>query len=195
MTISIRLAKKSDLDHLLAADREWNSFTVEDADFQTVTLVNPWVITAEEIAAWANQRKQYFVMAVETDIKTDAKGCPRLIRWTSGGFVYEKTGEDGVLVRWFSLHPKSNPAEALTTIVAFLQDKTGGESITFHIRDRDEARIRLVIPVLQKLGFTIKLSPDHFEGGIDGWICTYAAQSPKKLVPKPPKAGGSATVS
>ena len=178
MTILIRRAKKTDVDDIVSADYEWNTFVVEDEDFETVSLLNPWCIEPNQIAEWNKLKKNIFVMAIETFVQTVVKGEQQNIRWVCGGFSYEKT-EEGYVVIWFATHPKASPTDSIAAIATYMKDlATDNDTVVFHIRDREEARLRLVLPILQKSGFAVSLLPDYFEDSIDGWKCTFGPKVP-----------------
>lgn len=174
---TIRWVEKYDIEQVMEAERLWNTVEMADQDFGLVTLLNPWTMSREAFMDMLSSQGTY--TAVVT-VPVEDSECPEEdTDWVVGVFTWEKE-VNGWSLLWFAICPFA-PIEEITNIILDELKQRADRSVsrkrvTFYLRDRDEARIRGLLPLFKLAGFSVKLAPNYFEGLIDGWKCEYESQ-------------------
>lgn len=196
--LTIRNINRDDLDAVEEIDRFWNTVEVDDDDFGKVVTENPWYLTKNEVVDIVRQRSdkesvtydtRTFVVDMEIEtyphkgLKTTEK-----IPWACASYCYEKRPDSFEIV-YLSIHPDSPMGEVLDRILFAMMSLVERSDIRDYfrivLRDRDEARIRFLIPKLQEIGCKVRLLPNHFkEDMIDGWECVWTCPVKNKKVAK-----------
>ncbi len=185
--MKIRLIEETDMEMLLDAERAFNLVKVSDLDFGDVEWLNPWTLSANDILAIIRQRPRKdlgtydtrtFVAEVGLEA-TDEQGFKHEVPWVVGGFAYE-IQENAFEVVFLTIHPVADVPAVMAAMLDFLKKKAersdNRNRVTLYLRDRDEAGLRQLLPLIKLDGFTVKLARDHF-GDHDGWECSYVAPS------------------
>lgn len=171
MELKIRHLMKPDLPAVVAVEDAWSTYTKEDLDFGRITLKTAWALDSFDIMEMVKKAQ---VMVVE-------RGS------TIVGFFAFENQSLVIDLQHLAVKPSKQGSEMSDTVdqvIQFLKKRASQERqpkiITFHIRDRDEAHIRTVLPCFQKAGFSIKLARDHFDGDLDGWQCRLEVSAKNK---------------
>lgn len=192
--LTIRNIERDDLEAVEEIDRFWNTVEVNDEDFGKVITENPWYLTKDDVVDIVRQRsdkeKSLYdtrTFVVDMEIETfPHKGQKTIekIGWTCAAYCYEKQ-PTGFEIVYLSIHPDSPMEEVLDRILYSMMALTERSEARNHfqivLRDRDEARIRFLIPKFQEIGCKIRLIPNYFkDDGIDGWECVWSTINNKK---------------
>lgn len=176
-TLTIRPIEKYDIDQVLDADRWWNSVELADSDFGTVVCHNPWSMSREALLQMIETQGTY--TAVVTAPVEDEARPEDDTDWVVAAFSLEKE-MDGVDLLWFAIHPAVPVAEVFQMLLDYLIERADRsrkrKRVTVRLRDRDEARIRGLLPLLQANKFKVTLEPNYFPGLIDAWKCEYESK-------------------
>ena len=165
---AVRFIEQADLPHVLAAERALHTVRVSDPDFGRFNALNPWAVGREGLLRLVRQRKR------GAERETRALVAHEPGRDACGCFVYEKHA-DRLEVVWLSARPGRRFEPAVSAMLVWLKNKAAakGRSVVYRLRDRDEAGIRVLLPLFRRHGFSVRLEPDAF-GHCDGWLCTFS---------------------
>lgn len=182
-TITIRLIEEDDMQALLDAERAANAVRVADPDFGQVEWLNPWCLSAQDVLDIIRQypRRDHGICdtrTLVTEILTkgqDPDGETYEIPLVCGGFSYE-VQDDGFELLFAIVHPAAPVADVWKTVLAYLKRRAERSAkrkkVTVYLRDRDEAGLRQLLPLVRAEGFSVRLQPNYF-GNHDGWECAF----------------------
>jgi hypothetical protein len=185
MSVTIRYIEEADLESLMEGERASNSIRMSDPEFGELSLLNPWALTADDVLKVLRQRAceqagTYDTRAWVAEVKleaTEPDGEARKVPWVCGGFAYE-VQENLFEVLFVSIHPAAPLPEIFGAMLAHLKRRAERsekrKQVVLYLRDRDEAGLRTLLPLVVAEGFAVKLAPDHF-GDHDGWRCVWRA--------------------
>lgn len=167
MELKIRHLMKPDLPAVVGVEDAWSTYVKEDLDFGRVMLKTDWVLDSFDIMEMVKKAQ---VMVVE-------RGS------TIVGFFAFENQSLVIDLQHLAVRP-GEVSDIVDRVIVFLKNRATQERqpkiITFHIRDRDEAHIRTVLPSFIKAGFSVKLARDHFDGDMDGWQCRLEVSAKNK---------------
>lgn len=157
--MELRFFKQSDLPGVMQVEREFNSLPGG--------RLNQWTMSAEEVLAeMKGNCNSSLVVLSQGEV------------WAT--FIYE-INQVSYDVVYLAIHPKAPIHKVLRLIVIYMTGKAEVSPlrnvVRIYLRDRDEAHIRDILPVLQESGFTVRLARDYYEDyKSDGWCCSYVAE-------------------
>lgn len=179
--MKIRPIEKHDVTKVAEIDKRWNTVRVSDPDLGSMEVTNSWALQAPEIVDIVRQRRDTNYQAYDTrtyvlEENVKIKGGAS-VREVMGAFAYEKHPLS-MEVLYVTLHPKADVVKVINDIAVFLKSMADAsdkrKTVNVYLRDRDEARLRDVLPVWMSVGFKVKLVPDYFVEH-DGWRCSYVS--------------------
>lgn len=180
MGTTFRFIQEPDVRQLLQVEKAANATTFDDPDFGTVQWYHHWTVDVCELMKLIRQRRAVDTGTHDTRTivversKTESlgDGVEAVVPWLCGGFTYE-IHDDGFKVLFISVHPEAKGlyGEILDWMKERAKRSPKRKNITIFLRDKEEAGIRALIPVLVSKGFILKLVPNFFED-CDGWRFT-----------------------
>lgn len=164
--VNIRFIEQADMEQLMEASQS-----------------TPFGLSCDEVLSVVRQRKteetydtRTFVTQIARQSLTE-QGKKVTAPWVCGGYAFEKQ-DDCLSVVFFIIHANAPQDQVFRAIVKDVKSRVERSATrrlaVFHLRDRDEAGLRIWIPVLSQEGFTITLARNFF-GRDDGWRCVYNA--------------------
>ncbi len=170
MSVRVRFIQQPDLQPLLAAERAFNSRTLEDEQGNECVVLNPWTLSATDVLDVVRTSRDSEGGTYDTRTYVAVRGVA-----VEGGFSLRLL-PDRYEFAFLICKPGQGFGEVLLAVLKRAKDKAwrsrNRRKLVLYLRDRDEAGLRLFIPVLKEEGFKLELVPDHF-GEHDGWKCTY----------------------
>lgn len=182
MGISTRFIELADVGQVLEAEAALNRHHAVDPDFGEIDCPAPWALGEAGLVRLLAQRNDdkrgtsetRGYVAQTTRLGKSEGGVVRA-PWVCAGMCYEKR-ERSYLIVWLTAHPLGPVAAAVAALLRELKGKAHRSAkrkrIELVLRDRDEAGLRLLLPVVMQEGLTVRLAPGHY-ADCDGWLCTY----------------------